>query len=121
MQVVVANGGHEAAGPGAVAQQAGGVGAVWHHVVVEVEHLDEAQAEEAVVAAQHHVGQGPHHQQQGTHLAMLVLVNGLHCHHLLNITSMRRHNHAHQHKHTQEQQPMYGAMLDHRQCSHCHG
>ena len=61
MKVVVADGGHEAAGPGAITQQAGGVGAVRHHVVVEVEHLDEAKAEEAVVAAQHHVGQGAHH------------------------------------------------------------
>lgn len=79
MEVVVADGGYEAAGPGSIAQQGGGVGAVGHHVVVEGEDLDEAQAEEAVVAAHDHVHQGAHHQQQGTHLPMLAGVYGL-CH-----------------------------------------
>ena len=78
MKVVVADGGHEAAGPGPIAQQGGRVGAVRHHMVHEGEDLDEAQAEEAVVAAGHHVCQGPHHQQQGPHLSMLPCVDGLH-------------------------------------------
>ena len=78
MEVVVADGGYEAAGPGPIAQQGGGVGAVGDHMVLEGEHLDEAQAEEAVVAAGDHVHEGAHHQQQGAHLSMLASVYGLH-------------------------------------------
>lgn len=78
VEVVVADGRDEAAGPGSVAQQGGGVGAVGHHMVVEGEDLDEAQAEEAVVAAGDHVHEGAHDQQQGAHLPMLACVYGLH-------------------------------------------
>ncbi len=77
MEVVVADGGHEAAGPGPIAQQGGGVRAVRHHMVPEGEDLDKAQAQQAELAAHDHVHQGPHHQQQGTHLPMLALVNRL--------------------------------------------
>lgn len=77
MEVVVADGGDEAAGPGPIAQQGGGVGAVGDHVVMKGENLDEAQAEEAVVAAGDHVHKGAHHQQQGAHLPMLTCVYGL--------------------------------------------
>ena len=88
MEIVVADGRNEAAGPGSIAQQGGGVGAVGHHVVVKGEHLDEAQAEEAVVAAHDHVDQGTHHQQQGTHLPMLAGVYGLYT--IAPLLSMRR-------------------------------
>ena len=77
MEVVVADGGYEAAGPGSIAQQGGGVGAVGNDMVMEGENLDEAQAEEAVVAAHHHVHQWAHHQQQTHHLSMLACVYGL--------------------------------------------
>lgn len=77
MEVVVADGSHEAAGPGPIAQQRGGVRAVRHHMVPEGEDLDETQAQQAVLAAHDHVHQGSHHQQQGTHLPMLALVNSL--------------------------------------------
>ena len=77
VEVVVADGGHEAAGPGSVAQQRGGVRAVRNHMMPEGEDLDEAQTQQAVLAAHDHVHQGPHHQQQGTHLPMLALVDSL--------------------------------------------
>lgn len=77
VEVVVADGGREAAGPGAIAQQGGGVRAVRHHMVPEGEDVDEAQAQQAVLAAHDHVHQGSQHQQQGTHLPMLALVNSL--------------------------------------------
>ena len=78
VEVVVADGRYEAAGPGPIAQQGGGVGAVGHHMMVEGEDLDEAQAEEAVVAAHDHVHERGHHQHQGVHLSMLARVYGLH-------------------------------------------
>lgn len=77
MEEVVADGGGEAACPGPIAQQRGGVRAVWHHVMPEGEHLDEAQAQEAELTAPDHVHQRPHHQQQRTHLTMLAFMNGL--------------------------------------------
>lgn len=77
VQVVIANGRYEAASPGSIAQQGGGVGAVRDHMVVESEDLDEAQAEEAVVAAHDHVHERGHHQHQGAHLSMLARVYGL--------------------------------------------
>lgn len=77
VEEVVADGGGEAARPGPIAQQRGGVRAVWHHVMPKCEHLHEAQAQEAELAAPHHVHQRPHHQQQRTHLTMLAFMNGL--------------------------------------------
>ena len=77
MEVVVADGGYEAAGPSSIAQQGGGVRAVGHDMVVEREDFDEAQAEEAVVAAHDHVHEGTHHQQERAHLPVLVHMYGL--------------------------------------------
>lgn len=55
VQVVVADGCHEAAGPGAIAQQGGGVCAVGDHMVAEGEDTDEAQTQQAELAAHDHV------------------------------------------------------------------
>lgn len=49
---------------------------MWHHMVSEAEDIDEAQAQQTVLAADDHVPQRAHHQQQ---IHQLTMSSGVYC------------------------------------------